>query len=105
MKSVTNASMSRDRSIMLSFGSHTLHRCKQEPRMATRSKLTKAQLETLRRKLEDERSRVNRVLQTPADTPSGDERSGIEETAQRATERTKPIRVAQRERTPPAQIQ
>ncbi len=73
--------------------------------MATRSKLTKAQLETLRRKLEDERSRVIRVLQAPAETASGDERSEIEETAQRATERTQQIGVAERERALLAEIE
>jgi DnaK suppressor protein len=73
--------------------------------MATRSKLTKAQLETLRRKLEDERSRVIRVLETPAETASGDEGGEIEETAQRATEQTQQIGVAERERALLAEIE
>jgi DnaK suppressor protein len=61
--------------------------------------LTQHQRETLRRRLEDERSRILRVLQAPTATvPSDDERTEIEETAQRATERTHQLGIADRER-------
>src|SRR3954468_13824397 len=67
--------------------------------MATRSTLTKSQLETLRRRLEDERKRVLRVLESSEMMPSlEDARSEIEETAQRATDWTHQTDVAERER-------
>jgi DnaK suppressor protein len=67
--------------------------------MASKTNLTKSQLETLRRRLEDERDRVLRVLQASAATPSSDdERSEIEEIAQRATESTQQREVVERER-------
>lgn len=73
--------------------------------MPTRSTLTKSQLETLRRRLEDERRRVSRVLQSAAAMPSLDDaRSEIEETAQRATEMTQQRGVAERERALLAEV-
>jgi DnaK suppressor protein len=61
--------------------------------------LTQDQLETLRRRLEDERSRLLRVLQAPTSTaPSDDDRTEFEENAQRATERTQQLGIAERER-------
>ncbi len=67
--------------------------------MPTRSTLSKSQLESLRRRLEDERKRVLRVLESSAKMPSlEDARSEIEETAQRATEWTQQTGVAERER-------
>ncbi len=73
--------------------------------MARKTTLTKSQIETLRRKLEDERKRVMRVLEGSAAAPlSEDERSEIEEAAQRATEGTQQSGVAERERALLAEI-
>lgn len=73
--------------------------------MPTRSALTKSQLETLRRRLEDERKRVVRVLESWATMPSLDDaRSEIEETAQRATEWSHARGVAERERALLAEV-
>src|SRR5438105_11386952 len=67
--------------------------------MAKKAALTKTQLETLRRKLEDERSRIVRVLQSAASGTGADEAvSEMEETAQRATEIAHQRGVAERER-------
>jgi DnaK suppressor protein len=53
------------------------------------SALTKAQLETLRRRLEEERVRILGVLQaSAAPDPPGDQETEIEEAAQRETERS-----------------
>jgi DnaK suppressor protein len=66
--------------------------------MATRSTLTKSQLETLRRRLEEERKRILQVLRSSSETESLDDaRSELEETAQRATEWTQQRGVAERE--------
>lgn len=66
--------------------------------MATKSTLTKSQLENLRRRLEDERKRVLQVLKSSAAMDASDDaRSEIEETAQRATESTQLRGVAERE--------
>jgi DnaK suppressor protein len=63
------------------------------------ARLTAEQLDTLRRKLEDERRRILAVLQTPPPTlPSDDERVELEERAQRTTERDRQIGIADRER-------
>jgi DnaK suppressor protein len=71
-----------------------------------RSPLTKEQLETLRRKLEDERRRILTVLQAPtAVVPSEDERTELEESAQRVTERTRQLGVAERERALLAEVE
>ena len=62
-------------------------------------KLTKEQLEVLRRRLEDERRRILRLLQAPtAAAPSDEEQTELEETAQRATERTQQLGIAESER-------
>ena len=67
--------------------------------MARKPALTRSQIETLRRRLEDERERVIRVLESSAAAPpSDDERSEMEETAQRVTERAHQSGVAERER-------
>jgi len=73
--------------------------------MARKPGLTKTQLETLRRKLQDERSRVLRVLRSSAgDAASDDARSEVEEMAQRATEGTQAHGVAEREQALLAEI-
>ena len=67
--------------------------------MAHKSTLTKSQLETLRRRLEDERKRVVRVLESSETAaPPDDARSELEETAQRVTEGAHQRGVAERER-------
>jgi len=72
---------------------------------ARKSTLTKAQIETLRRRLEDERKRVVKVLEASVATPlSDDERSEIEEAAQRATETAHRSGIAERERALLAEI-
>lgn len=64
-----------------------------------RPTLTKAQLDALRRRLEDERGRLLQVLGAPtALVASDDERSELEETAQRTTEREDRLAVVERER-------
>jgi RNA polymerase-binding transcription factor len=61
--------------------------------------LTKAQLETLRGRLEEERARILRVLQaSAAPDPPGEQETEIEEAAQRETERTHQVEIARRER-------
>ena len=68
--------------------------------------LTQEQLDLLRRKLEDERSRLLRLLQAPAAIlPSDDERTELEESAQRATERTHQLGIAERERVLLAEVE
>jgi len=67
--------------------------------------LTKEQLETLRRRLEDERSRILRLLQASAATAPPDEETEMEESAQRATERTHALGVAERERALLAEVE
>ena len=74
--------------------------------MATKSTLSKSQLEKLRRRLEDERTRVLQVLQSATAMDSSDDaRSEIEETAQRVTESTQLRGVAERERALLAEIE
>ena len=67
--------------------------------------LTKEQLEALRRRLEDERSRILRILQGSAPTAPPDEETEMEESAQRATERTHALAVAERERALLAEVE
>ena len=63
------------------------------------SPLTKDQLQTLRRMLEGERSRILKALQDPPSrVPSDDERTEFEETAQRSDERERLLEIAERER-------
>ena len=59
--------------------------------------LAKHQLDTLRRRLEEERSRILALLRTPP-TASYDERSEPEEVAQRTTEQDDRVGIADRER-------
>jgi RNA polymerase-binding transcription factor len=62
-------------------------------------KLTKEQLETVRRRLEDERSRILTVLRAPAATAASDgERSEFEEAAQRTAEQNDQLEIRERER-------
>ncbi|WP_242344637.1 TraR/DksA family transcriptional regulator [Anaeromyxobacter terrae] len=69
------------------------------------SVLTKEQLEILRRKLEDERRRIARVLATPATSaPSEDERTELEEVAQRSAEGEDQQKVVERERALLAEV-
>ena len=73
--------------------------------MARKSTLTQSQVETLRRRLEDERKRVVRVLEGAKAAPlTEDERSEVEEAAQRATEVAHQSGVAERERALLAEI-
>lgn len=63
------------------------------------ARLTSAQLETLRSKLEAERRRVQRLLDVPVQfTPEEGERTEPEEVAQRSTEAAHVLGVADRER-------
>lgn len=62
------------------------------------SNLTKAQLETLRERLEEERRRIARVLESAAAAPPDDVHAEFEETAQRVAERTQQLAIAERER-------
>jgi DnaK suppressor protein len=70
------------------------------------SNLTKDQLENLRRRLEDERSRILLVLGAPSATGlSDDERTELEEAAQRSTEFTQRLEIAERERALLAEVE
>ena len=62
------------------------------------SSLTTSQLATLRRRLEEERARIVRVLAAPQPKPADDERAEFEEAAQRETERSSAQGVVVRER-------
>lgn len=64
----------------------------------THSALTTSQLETLRRKLQDERRRILGVVQQPLSTMPPDEPRELEETAQRATEQEGELEVDAPER-------
>ena len=68
-------------------------------------KLTAVQLETLRRRLEDERQRILRLLRASGSPSSDGERSEPEETAQRASEETDRLRVVERERALLAEVE
>jgi DnaK suppressor protein len=67
--------------------------------------LTKPQLDDLRRRLEDERARILRVLQGP-DAQAAPEGRGpeIEEEAQRATEHDRAVGILARERALLAEV-
>jgi DnaK suppressor protein len=70
------------------------------------STLTKAQLDELRRRLEDERARILRVLGTPVPkAPQPDQESELEEQAQRETERRHGLEVQARERALLAEVE
>ena len=63
------------------------------------STLTKAQLDELHRRLEEERARILRVLGSPAPrSPQPDQETEIEEAAQREKERRQDLEVEARER-------
>jgi len=63
------------------------------------SVLTKTQLDELRRRLEEERARILRVLRAPPPSaPQADQETEFEEAAQRETERTRGDELAARER-------
>jgi DnaK suppressor protein len=67
--------------------------------------LTRTQLEELRRKLQDERLRILGVLQAPATSPPpDDQKSEFEEVAQRATDSTHEVDIAERERALLAEV-
>ncbi|HYS08553.1 MAG TPA: TraR/DksA family transcriptional regulator [Myxococcales bacterium] len=72
--------------------------------MAKKPALTKAQLETLRRKLEDERKRVVRVLESAAAPDQDEAPIEIEEAAQRETDEEHETDVAEKERALLAEI-
>lgn len=68
--------------------------------------LTRTQLGELRRKLEEERTRILRVLGSSAPTAQPEDREAeFEEAAQRATERTQQLEVESRERTLLAEVE
>lgn len=67
--------------------------------------LTQTQLETLRRKLEAERSRIQRLLQAAAPSPAAEQHAELEETAQRETEQSHQFEIAARERALLAEIE
>jgi DnaK suppressor protein len=67
-------------------------------------RLGKARLDALRRRLEDERSRILAVLRTPT-AASYDERSEPEEVAQRTAEQDERVQIADRERALLAEVE
>ncbi len=70
------------------------------------SVLTNSQLDELRRKLEEERTRILRVLRAPAATaPQADQETEFEEAAQRATERSQDLSIEARERSLLAEVE
>ncbi len=70
------------------------------------SLLTKAQLDTLRRRLEEERTRIRRLLQAAeAAAPPHEPEPELEEAAQRATERDRQMGIAARERALLAEVE
>src|SRR5690242_6872861 len=70
------------------------------------SALTKSQLDELRRRLEEERTRLLRLLQTTAAAaPRADQETEFEEAAQRATERTHELEIEERERALLAEVE
>lgn len=81
----------------------------EEQPMARRvSQLTSPQLDLLRSRLEEERTRILRVLRTAPDLPGAipeEERSEFEEVAQRTAERTDELGVSLRERTLLAEVE
>ncbi len=70
------------------------------------SALTKPQLEELRRRLEEERERILRVLgSTEPRAAQPDQQSELEEAAQRETERTRALGIQARERALLAEVE
>ncbi len=69
-------------------------------------RLTKDQLELLRRKLEEERGRILAVLRGPTATLDSDgELTEFEEAAQRSTERSGQLEITERERLLLAEVE
>ncbi len=63
------------------------------------TKLTKEQVDSLRRRLADERAKIRRLVADPVPaTPSDGEQIEFEESAQRATEATQQLGIAESER-------
>lgn len=69
------------------------------------SLITKAQLEALRRRLEEEGARIRRVLQAHAAAPPPEPESEMEEAAQRAVERDQQMEIVARERALLAEVE
>jgi DnaK suppressor protein len=70
------------------------------------SVLTKTQLDELRRRLQEERTRIRQVLKAPADPArESDQEIEMEEAAQRATERTHDLEIEGRERALLAEVE
>jgi DnaK suppressor protein len=75
----------------------------EEPMAREDQTLTTAQLEALRVRLEEERRRILELLRTPT-AASYDERSELEEVAQRTTEQDERVGIADRERALLAEV-
>jgi DnaK suppressor protein len=70
------------------------------------STLTAGQLEELRRRLENERARILKVLSAPAPSgPQPDQDVELEEAAQRESERTRRVEIESRERALLAEVE
>lgn len=67
--------------------------------------LTKKQLDELSRRLEQERTRLLRVVQAAAAAPRADRETEFEEAAQRATELTHQLEIEERERALLAEVE
>jgi len=76
------------------------------PPPTTKSTLTREQVEALRRRLEEERTRILRVLQAAGPTaPQADQVSEVEEAAQRTAEQTHDLELEGRERPLLAEVE
>jgi DnaK suppressor protein len=73
-------------------------RCSEREAIVAKTMLTKAQLETLRHKLQAERRRILAVVQQPLSEAPSDEPRELEEVAQRAAERDEELGVGAAER-------
>ena len=69
------------------------------------STLTPHQLDQLRRRLEEERTRIVRVLSAPSSGPEPDQEAEPEEAAQRETERARRVQNERRERALLAEVE
>lgn len=69
------------------------------------SLITKAQLEALRRRLEEEGARIRRALQAHAAAPPPEPEPEMEEAAQRAVERDQQLEIVARERALLAEVE
>ncbi len=80
----------------------------EQPMAEPGSPLTRQQLELLRTRLEEERSRILGVLRTAPDVPGAipeEEQSELEEVAQRTAEREDELGVSRRERALLAEVE